>query len=130
MYYAQLDPTTRICCAVTENQAPIESPFCIEIDNYDVSKLGMHHNAETGEFEAVPQPRASIPKIEYLRRFTQSERVAIRLAAAANHTVNDYVELLNATTTLHLDDPDVIAGVNSLESAGLLAAGRAAEILA
>ena len=86
-----------------------------------------------GVFSKPPTPetpREPISKIEYLRRFTQDERVGIRLAAASNHIVNDYVELLNATTTLHLDDPDVIAGVNQLEQAGLLAAGRAAEILA
>jgi Tfp pilus assembly protein PilN len=79
---------------------------------------------------APTPPRQPITKIEYLRRFTQAERVAIRVAAESNHIVNDYVELLNATATLHLDDPDVIAGVNQLEQAGLLVAGRAAEILA
>jgi len=130
MYHAQIDQITRICHAVTENGAPIESPYCIAIESYDITLLGMRHNEQSGLWEIVSQPRAPIPKIEYLRRFTQDERVAIRLADASNHIVNDYVELLNATTTLHLDDPDVIAGVNQLEQAGLLAAGRAAEILA
>lgn len=130
MYYAQIDPATRICNAVTETAGPLESPFCIEIAAYDLSYLSQRHNATTGQFEVVQQPRAPISKIDYLRRFDQDERIAIRQAAETNHIVNDYVELLNATTTLHLDDPDVIAGVNSLEAAELLAAGRAAEILA
>jgi len=62
---------------------------------------------------------------------TQAERIAIRAAGATNPVVNDYIELMNAVTdVVHLDDLDTAAGVHALEAVGLLAAGRAAEILA
>jgi hypothetical protein len=78
-----------------------------------------------------PPPRQSIlTKLEYLRRFTQDERVAIRNAAKVNAVLEDYMALLDLAQEINLDDPDTIAGVQMLEAAGLLNAGRAQEILA
>lgn len=71
-----------------------------------------------------------ISKVQYLKRFTQAERIAIREAAKTSAVVNDYVQLLDAASDVDLADPDTVAGVQQLESAGLLAAGRAAEVLA
>lgn len=93
--------------------------------------LHKRHNESTGEFEEVAAaPIRALPKVQYLKRFTQAERIAIRAAGAANPLVNDYIELMNAVTDMvHLDDPDTASGVHALESAGFLATGRAAEIL-
>ena len=78
----------------------------------------------------APQPVAKvISKVQYLKRFTQAERIAIREAAKTSAVVNDYVQLLDAASDVDLADPDTVAGVQQLEAAGLLAAGRAAEIL-
>lgn len=71
-----------------------------------------------------------ISKVQYLKRFTQAERIAIREAAKTSAVVNDYVQLLDAASDVDLADPDTVAGVQQLESAGLLAAGRAVEVLA
>lgn len=73
----------------------------------------------------------TLTKVQYLKRFTQAERIAIRNAGAVNDQVKDYIEMLNAVTDLvHLEDPITAAGLYALEAAGLLAAGRAVEILA
>jgi hypothetical protein len=69
-------------------------------------------------------------QVEWLRKFTQAERIAIRTAAAGNAMLDDYIKLMDATSEIHTDDPDVIAGLQTLEAVGLLATGRAAEILA
>jgi hypothetical protein len=69
-------------------------------------------------------------QVEWLRKFTQAERIAIRTAAAGNVMLDDYIKLMDATSEIHTDDPDVIAGLQTLEAVGLLATGRAAEILA
>jgi hypothetical protein len=76
-----------------------------------------------------PIPARSLSKIDYLKRFTQEERIAIRDSAKINSTVNDYVELMNAASSINLDDPDTVYGLNALELAGLLDAGRAGVIL-
>ena len=72
--------------------------------------------------------------ISYLRRFTQAERIAIRSAAKQSMVLDDYLKLLDATISqggiVNLDDQDTVAAVQMLEQSGLIAVGRAAEILA
>lgn len=77
----------------------------------------------------VGQSSRILTKLEYLRRFTQDERVAIRTAAKANAVLEDYLALLELAEEVNLGDADTIAAVQMLEAAGLLAAGRAGEIL-
>ncbi len=131
MYYAQIDLNTNIVTSVTQTHSEVIVPHMIEIQEFDISLLGKRYNSQTGEFEYVaPPPVRDLPKVDYLKRFTQAERIAIRNAGKTDDLVNDYIELMNAAVTVHLDDPDTVAGVNALESAGALATGRAAEILA
>lgn len=80
--------------------------------------------------EAPVEPKARIQtKLEYLRLFTQEERIAIRTVAAANPVLEDYLDMLKLAEEINLDDPDTIGAVQMLEAAGLLAEGRAAEVL-
>jgi hypothetical protein len=76
----------------------------------------------------APTPKI-LTKLEYLRRFTQEERIAIRQAAAHNAVLDDYLKLLELAQEVNLSDPDAVAAVQMLEAYGLLAPGRAAEIL-
>ena len=71
----------------------------------------------------------TITRLEYLRRFTTEERVTIRAVSAQNAVLADYLQLMEMAQDISLDDPDTIAAVNMLEQAGLLASGRAAEVL-
>lgn len=81
-----------------------------------------------------------ITKLAFRNRFTMKEKVAIELAGNINP--NDPVQKqqlaatvcasntdVAASTYIDLDRPDTRAGVKSMEDFGLLAAGRAAEIL-
>ena len=79
--------------------------------------------------EAPPIPR-TVTKLEYLRRFTSDERVTIRAVAKTNAVLEDYLALLELAQDVNLDDADTIGAVTMLEGAGLIATGRAAEILA
>lgn len=91
-------------------------------------------------YNHIPQPEVVVPVvrevsgISYLRRFTQAERIAIRGAASQSAVLDDYLKLLDATISqggmVNLDDEDTVAAVQMLEQVGLIAAGRAAEILA
>lgn len=91
---------------------------------------GINLTAPSPAPSAPPSVRDLTP-VQYLKRFTQAERIAIRAAAASNPAVNDYVQLMNAVTdVVHLDDPDTVAGLNALEAAGLIGTGRAAAIRA
>ena len=71
----------------------------------------------------------TLTKLEYLRRFTDKERIAIRAAAEQNAALADYLQLMEAAQDINTGDADTIAAVTMLAQAGLIAAGRAQEIL-
>jgi len=77
-----------------------------------------------------PPPVDELHKVDFLRLFTQAERIAIREAAKVNPLIADYQDMLDATDKPRLSDPDMQNGVPLLELAGLIGPGRAAQILA
>jgi len=72
---------------------------------------------------------SNISKLEFKQRLTQAERIAIRTAAKTDDIVYDFMDLLDSSSFIDLMHVDTIAGVNYLESQGLIATGRATEIL-
>jgi hypothetical protein len=97
---------------------------------------------ENGAFIITPAPpkievtqAIGLTKLEFLNRFTDSELAAIYSAAKTNIDVEVWLAKFNATTpdsdgySIYLNDPRTILSVKGMESAGLLATGRAAEIL-
>ncbi len=76
-----------------------------------------------------PPPTTIITKLAFRNRFTQAEKVALYTAAETNVPIRVYLDDVNAATFIDLSRPDTSIGVQQLESAGLLAPGRANEIL-
>ena len=74
-----------------------------------------------------PASPTALSQLEFLRRFTAEERMAIR--AATDPVIVDFLHLLSLATQVSLEDPDTVAGVNYCEAAGFLAEGRAVQIL-
>ena len=77
----------------------------------------------------VERASSVMTKLEYLRRFTAEERVAIRASAEQNQVLADYLQLMELAQDINTGDPDTIAAVTMLEQAGLIGTGRAQEIL-
>lgn len=81
----------------------------------------------------APEPVALIgrrmSKLDYLRLFTQEERIAIRAAGKVNTVVEDYLHLLELTDEVNTGDAEVGEALAMMETAGLLAAGRRDEVL-
>jgi hypothetical protein len=73
--------------------------------------------------------RTPISKREFLKLFTPDEYSAIKSAAAVNSTLDYYWQQFMLAEFIALDDPDIIGGINMLKAAGLIATGRADEIL-
>lgn len=75
-----------------------------------------------------PVPREmQLTKLQFLRLFTAPERIAIR--ASSDPVIVDFMQLLDLAQDVRLDDPDTVQGLHYLESDGLIAPGRAHEIL-
>lgn len=88
-----------------------------------------------GDYELVPEPEApaikpSLSVLQFRSRFTDAEKVAIYTAAKTEVLVQIWLDDLMAASDVRTDDPRTIGGVQALEAAGLIAAGRASEILA
>ena len=93
-----------------------------------------------------PDPSRRLTKLQFRNRFTAAEKRAIEFASLDNPSASQEDRLKAADlrvfladveaatpepdgTSIDLDDPRTVAGVNALESYGLIATGRATEIL-
>lgn len=124
-HYVMLDDN-QVVTAVASTQEVVFVANSRAIDRYDPSLMG-HRWTGTG-WEEVPRPATPLSQLAFLRRFTADERMAIR--ASNDPVVVDFLHLLSLAQDVRLADADTLAGVGYLEQAGLLVAGRAAEILA
>lgn len=75
------------------------------------------------------QGRRILSKLEFLELFNQTERITIRQARNVSPALDDYLYLLELAHEVNLDSADTQTGVNMLEQAGIIEAGRAGEIL-
>lgn len=97
---------------------------------FDSRPEGFDWNPATCDFDApLPVQVDPIKAIEFMRRFTFAERTAIRAARTSDPAVDDFFDLLVVAGTVHVNDPDMIAGVNYLVSVNLIAADRVAVLL-
>ena len=92
-------------------------------------EFAAHDHTEQAEQPTAPSGPRTMTKLGYLRRFTVEERVAIRAAAAQNAVLADYLQLMELAQDINTGDPDTVAAVTMLEQAGLIATGRANEVL-
>lgn len=92
------------------------------IDNYSEYELVV--------VQPSPSPPARAPKItryEFRSRFTTPEKIA--MYDSTDTLIKVFLDDIQSAEYIDLALQDTIDGVNYLESQGLIAAGRAAEIL-
>lgn len=82
------------------------------------------------------QTRRRLTKLEFFDRFFDSELVNVYTAAETSAEVRVWLDKLKMATpdsdgtSINLDDPRTVGGVNAMEFGGLIGVGRAAVILA
>lgn len=88
---------------------------------------------EFSEPPPPPIPVQSWTELEFRRRFTQDERIAIEAAKTQSAELADFESLLQCAgrsgKLIYNTDPDLIAGLEALKNAGILTPARKAEIL-
>jgi hypothetical protein len=72
-------------------------------------------------------PKPTLKRFEFKARFTQTERDAIN--ASTDEVVSDFWAFINGQGEIDLNDSVVQGGIVELEALGLIATGRAAEIV-
>ncbi|BDE72844.1 MULTISPECIES: hypothetical protein [Delftia] len=151
-HYAQLTPAG-VAFAITETHAELNAPDLLPLPRYDTSVLGRRWTGTHWEdvAQALPENQAgpaaaSEPAPRHItphalrRRFTVVERTALEWAVVDRAEAGE-ADRLNAATLrsllkdieqarqLDLDDPELADSLRRFEAFGLIAAGRAQEIL-
>jgi hypothetical protein len=72
---------------------------------------------------------AIITLSDFMARFTSDESSAIATSAHTNLTVLLWVTKMSTAKTVNLNDPAIIAGIETLATAGVLSQTRVTEIL-
>jgi hypothetical protein len=88
---------------------------------------------DTPEAPAVPEPVVAsriITKLEYMNRFHDDELANLYTAAKGVVQIEVWLEKFKVSEFIDLSDPRTVGGVQALEAAGIVGAGRANEILA
>lgn len=106
----------------------LESKGFTVVENMDA---GVGDTFDGQNFTRQPsQSKAKLTHRQFLKRLTGKEFKAIRQAAKNNPDVDMFLYLFERAQEIDMADPDTVAGVQMLEAAGIINAGRAAEILA
>ena len=101
----------------------------------DPRKVSQTWNSTTREFDAVTPPPPTLDKGEFLSLFTEQEREGLFEASrkSNNQTIRKrlqaFFDWLKIVEGVDLGDAYVVTVINGMESASLIGAGRAAEIL-
>lgn len=88
-------------------------------------------DAEKAAAVAAPgyAPPSKLTRYEFISRFTPAERAAIMSAAKVSAEIEVFLFDLQMVPDVQLDSPQTIYAINALEAHGLIAAGRASQIL-
>jgi hypothetical protein len=104
-----------------DEQAVLDAPA-----DFDISRIADY--VYTGGVLAIaPKP---LTHVELMDRFTDAELAAIYVAAKQNVAVEIWLDKFRLSSEIDPKDPRTVSGMELLETAGLIAQGRAAEILA
>jgi len=120
---------------IGERKVPkgVEIPFSTTTKPSSSLKTPAFVGGKWQEFDpttVVTQKTIELSKLDFMNLFTNAELVSIYTAAKTDVAVEVWVKKMEAAQTINLFHQDTIDGVNALEANGLLAAGRAKEILA
>ncbi len=99
------------------------------MDTVDIFHNGVKIGERSAAEPPAPPPIRRITKLSFRNRFTDAEKLALYTAAESSVQLRVYLDDLAAAEFVDLDYPATVAGVQALEQAGIIGAGRAAEIL-
>ena len=106
-----------------------------EVFDVKTTPVGIGWIKVDGVWQAPPVPapepvlKSVLTPLEFLNRFTNDEAKTILGLSKTNPDVELWWLKYNKAQDIDLDDPQTIDGVTMLETAGIIAAGRAEEIL-
>ena len=119
-YYAQIDPATRACVAITQASSPITAPSMVPVDSLDSEVLGKTHDAASNTW-AAPEisPAAPAPRhISVGAFFDRFGSAKWAILADATPAVQAVIKDASVRSYIDLDNPELPAGLALLTAAG------------
>lgn len=107
----------------------VMSPGTLIVQIPDGVTVEIGYAYSSGEF-AAPAPKTVLSKRDFLVRFTQAERLAIRATLATDPIIADANQLMELSEAIDVTDEYAVQYVGYLAMVGLIEPGRVAEILA
>ena len=86
-----------------------------------------HDTYDGKAFIQAPRSASPMTKLEFMRRFSAEERIALR--SSADPVVKDFLMMFDLSEQVLIDDPELADGIRYFESLDLITKGRAAIIL-
>jgi hypothetical protein len=129
-YYAKI--RNGVCRGVTQTGGPLSGPEFVELASFDTSLIGQLY--DNGVFSPLPV-RQGITQRDFWRRFTAAERESLQNilstgTQAQKNKLNAFRDYVQTGMNVELDDDYIVASVTLMQAAGIIAPGRAAQILA
>lgn len=126
MWYCLVDDTTGDLLSAQSD--PIESPKAEHVVVEQETREGIW-NSSTRVFDPAPTPDKYIAKREYLNRLTDKELEDIIAASKSNVKLEANLKRLEMVDMVKISGTRTLAVLQWLESQGVLATGRAQEIV-
>lgn len=129
MYYLAYSTINNSLVALSDRDIPTRELIVVETRDGDIPDLNKWAwNPSVLDWHERTDGRL-LASIDFMQRFADAELVAIYTAARQVVAIEVWLEKFRTVDVVNLDSAATIDGVQALEAAGLLAAGRAAEIL-
>lgn len=125
MYYV-ISKNGKLVGVTTENAYSFNLPD-VSIHEFDGPIPDLNSSVWDDATETLLFNPTMITKLNFLNRFTMSERMSIR--ASADPIVLDIMNLLEIAEYVDVNDQNTMQGVGYLAMTGLIANARVAEIL-
>lgn len=128
--YTINDPTNEIYDdqgnrGVISDGDPVYTAYLLWVSQDPENNIPNH----TFDYPPAPAEPKLLSKLDFMNRFTMPEMAAVYTAAKQNVLVEILLDQLKMAEFINTTDPRVMMGINMLEQAGLIDAGRASEIL-
>lgn len=115
--------------SVTDTPPTADPATCTRAISADSVELHTW-DAHTRQFrDEAGVAERTLTGLQYMTRFTQAELETIYGLSDTNLAVRVWVKMFERADVVDLDDARTVTGLQQLEAAGILATGRAAEIL-
>lgn len=114
---------------VSDFELPITDGVTVSNTPLTKADIDKYYTWDVAGGEFVARGVSVLTKLDFLRRFTTQERIAIREAAKTDPIIFDAMDLLNMATYVSLTDQDTINLVGYLAQQGVISSSRVLEIL-